>query len=172
MKSLLSVFACCCFSIATTKAEENRVPERVSQSHIELFRGTQLDERLQKEYEFLVTKYAEYSMESAIWFTHVFNPSHTQLIFISLEPPAGRNTYHFYVYEKKNLDADGTAIYHGTKTHQWLYKGEYVFSSPTRNWWFNNIIFEEKTFSIIIKTEREEYKHSFDYSKSYDELII
>lgn len=99
---------------------------------LDQFRGTPSDVQLQDEYEFLRMKYAEYLMEFGPC-THVFNPTHTLLIFISLEPPAGRNTYHFYVYEKKDLGADGLALFKYDQT-KWSYKGEYVFSSPYDGW--------------------------------------
>lgn len=160
-------------SLPAVQADQASASICDSLTPLDQFRGTPSDVQLQDEYEFLRMKYAEYLMEFGPC-THVFNPSHTLLIFISLEPPAGRNTYHFYVYEKKDLGADGLALYKYDQTikHEWSYKGEYVFSSPYDGWDFANIIFEGKSFSIIIKTDEGVYKHSFDYSKAYDEFVI
>ncbi len=93
----------------------------------------------------MIKKYAEHTLDAVVWFSHVFNPSHTVVVFIGLMPPSGSNIYRFWAYQKKDLPPNASSVYAlEEKGNNWEYVEEYDYATVYAPWDFENIAFDGK----------------------------
>lgn len=114
------------------------------------FHQSPLRRHLLEEGEFLQKKYAEHTLECGPCFTHVFNPSHTVVIFIGQLDSTRFSCYRFWMYRKMD-DAEAQAVYAlGNIHNRWEYVGVWDLETTPENWNFSNISFVGKTAVISI----------------------
>ena len=131
------------------------------------FRNSPLYKHITEENQFVTKKYAELTLETGSWFSHVFNPSHTVVVFIGMMPPSGGNVYRFWVYQKREESANTSAV--SSLNNNWEYVGTYDYVSRRAPWEFENIFFDGKQVSIRVKDDELNTVvcFSFDFNKKY-----
>ncbi len=152
------------FSSVNLKSEENKpsLPEDDSEL---TFKNSPLYKHIVEENNFVVKKYAQHTLETGPWFSHVFNPSHTVVAFIGMMPPSGSNIYRFWVYQKRDSAANTYSL--DVLDNNWEYVGVYDYVSIYSPWDFENIAFDGKKISINIKDKELDTVliFSFDFNK-------
>lgn len=165
MNKHLFIAAVALASISSTMAEEGSPCLPENDPELTFKSNSPAYKHIVEENNFVVKKYAEHSLNSGPWFSHVFNPSHTVVVFIGMLPPSGSNIYQFWVYQKKDAKANTSGL--DVSNNEWEYVGEYSYTSVHAPWDFENIAFDGKTISIKIKDKELDtvLVFSFDLNK-------
>lgn len=129
--------------------------EPMEERPIDALRGTDIENRLKEESSFIMEKYADLIYKGASAnLQHVWNPSHTIIIFFDSPPPSGTDRHNFWVFRKEGKEA-------------WEKVGEYHYCSRyAPDWDKKGLLIEDNGFFIIIHDGDTVVKHFFDFTKS------
>ena len=128
--------------------------EPIEENPRDAIRGSAIEKRLMEESRFLLETYADLlSQGAASNLQHVWNSTHTIIIFFDSPPPGGVERYHFRVFRKK----DGST---------WEKAGEYHYSSRyAPDWEQEMLLVGDEGFFIIIRDHQTTIRHFFDFSR-------